>query len=64
MEPIRVGLVADPASPTVVARRMTDLTPPVAAQADGWIVELLSEPFTLGSEDVDVALERLRAHAE
>ncbi|MGJ0389515.1 hypothetical protein [Microbacterium sp. CGR1] len=64
MEPIRVGLVADPASPTVVARRMTDLAPPIAAAADSWIVELVSEPFTLGSEDVDVALERLRAHAE
>ncbi|MEV4668064.1 hypothetical protein [Microbacterium sp. LWO12-1.2] len=63
MEPIRVGLVADPASPTAVARRMTDLTPPLAAQADGWIIELVSEPFTLGSEDVDAALERLRAHA-
>ncbi|WP_235558860.1 hypothetical protein [Microbacterium sp. Leaf161] len=43
---------------------MTDLTPPLAAAADSWIVELVSEPFTLGSEDVDVALERLRAHAE
>lgn len=64
MEPIRVGLMADPASPTVVARRMTDLAPPVAADAHGWSVELVSEPFTLGSEDVDVALERLRAHAE
>lgn len=64
MEPIRVGLVADPASPTAVARRMTDLTSPLAAQAEGWIVELVSEPFTLGSEDVDVALERLRAHAD
>jgi hypothetical protein len=64
MEPIRVGLVADPASPTAVARRMTDLSPPVATEADGWIVELVSEPFTLGSEDVDVALERLRAYAE
>lgn len=64
MEPIRVGLVADPASPTTVARRMTDLTPPLAAAADDWVVELVSEPFTLGSEDVDVALERLRAHAD
>ncbi|WP_181156612.1 hypothetical protein [Microbacterium sp. MYb66] len=64
MEPIRVGLVADPASPTAVARRMTDLRPPLAAETDGWIVELVSEPFTLGSEDVDVALERLRAHAD
>ena len=43
---------------------MTDLTPPLAAAADDWIVELVSEPFTLGSEDVDVALERLRAHAD
>ncbi|MEA1262696.1 hypothetical protein ACIPJ1_06400 [Microbacterium maritypicum] len=64
MEPIRVGLVADPASPTAVARRMTDLTPPVSSEAGGWIVELVSEPFTVGSEDVDTALERLRAHAE
>lgn len=64
METIRVGLVADPASPTAVARRMTGLTPPLAAEADGWIVELVSEPFTLGSEDVDVALERLRSHAD
>ncbi|PRA79132.1 hypothetical protein CQ045_16240 [Microbacterium sp. MYb66] len=59
-----MGLVADPASPTAVARRMTDLRPPLAAETDGWIVELVSEPFTLGSEDVDVALERLRAHAD
>ncbi len=64
MEPIRVGLVADPASPTTVARRMTDLTPPLSDEADSWILELVSEPFTLGSEDVDVALERLRAHAD
>ncbi|KJL28835.1 hypothetical protein [Microbacterium oxydans] len=64
MEPIRAGLVADPASPTVVARRMTGLTPPLEAEADGWIVELVSEPFTLGSEDVDIALERLHAHAD
>ncbi len=64
MEPIRVGLMADPASPTVVARRMTDLAPPIGADADGWSIELVSEPFTLGSEDVDVALERLRAHAD
>ena len=64
MEPIRVGIMADPASPTVVARRMTDLAPPAGADADGWSIELVSEPFTLGSEDVDVALERLRAHAD
>ncbi len=59
-----MGLVADPASPTVVARRMTDLAPPVGADPDGWSIEFVSEPFTLGSEDVDTALERLRTHAE
>jgi hypothetical protein len=64
MEPIRVGLVADPASPTDVARRMTDLTPLAGADDGGWDVEFVSEPFTLGSEDVDVAFARLRARAE
>ncbi|CAI9386484.1 hypothetical protein MICABA_00422 [Microbacterium sp. T2.11-28] len=63
MEPIRVGLVADPASPTDVARRMTDLTPSAEATAEVWEVEFVSEPFTLGSEDVDIALARLRARA-
>ncbi|MCI1019523.1 hypothetical protein HWD99_12880 [Microbacterium sp. C5A9] len=58
-----MGLVADPASPTAVARRITDLTPPLADGAGSWIVELVSEPFTLGSEHVDVALDRLRVHA-
>ncbi|MFJ6113216.1 hypothetical protein ACIQC8_03775 [Agrococcus sediminis] len=60
MAPIRVGLVADPASPTIVARRMTDLVPPGSDDRDGWDIELLTTPFTLGSEAVDTALERLR----
>jgi len=64
MMSIRVGLVADPASPTEVARRMTDLVPPDGEDRVGWEIELLSEPFTLGSEDVDIALARLRAHAD
>lgn len=55
-----MGLVADPASPTAVARRMTDLVPPDGQARDGWDIQLLSEPFTLGSEDVDTALARLR----
>ena len=59
-----MGLVADPASPTEVARRMTDLVPPGGADRDGWDIELVSEPFTLGSEDVDIALARLRAQAD
>ena len=56
-----MGLVADPASPTEVARRMTDLVPPDGEDRGGWDIELVSEPFTLGSEDVDTALARLRA---
>lgn len=60
MEPIRVGLVADPASPTAVARRMTDLVPPDGVDRDGWDIELVSVPFTLASEDLDTALARLR----
>ncbi len=61
---IRVGIVADPASPTEVARRMTALIAPEGESPGAWEIELLSEPFTLGSEDVDVALARLRAHAD
>jgi hypothetical protein len=63
MKPIRVGLVADPASPTEMARRMTNLGPPDGEDRDGWDIEVVSEPFTLGSEDVDTALARLRVHA-
>ncbi|MHC2999354.1 hypothetical protein [Microbacterium sp. HJ5] len=60
---IRVGIVADPAAPTEVARRMTDLVAPDGEDRIAWDIELLSEPFTVGSEDVDVALARLQAHA-
>ena len=51
-----VGLVADPASPTEIARRMS-------GRADAWDLEVVSEPFTMGSEDVDTAVARLREHA-
>jgi hypothetical protein len=60
---MRVGLVADPASPTRIAARMSDLQP---AKADGrtWDIEVVSEPFTVGSEDIGTAVARLqdRAH--
>jgi hypothetical protein len=59
MKPIRVGLVADPASPTVIARRIRDQVPADDRNRDAWDVELVSEPFTTGSEDVDTAVERL-----
>jgi hypothetical protein len=63
MKPIRVGLVADPASPTEIARRLSDLEPPGGPARDAWEIEIVSEPFTTGSEDVDAALARLRDHA-
>jgi hypothetical protein len=59
MEPIHVGLVADPASPTKIARRMSNLGPPGGGDRDAWDIEVVSEPFTTGSEDVDTALGRL-----
>jgi hypothetical protein len=60
MSPINVGLVADPASPTEIARRMSGLDPPGGGDRDAWDIEVVSEPFTMGSEDVDTAMARLR----
>jgi hypothetical protein len=62
MKPLHVGLVADPAAPTDVARRMS-LHPPNGGGRDRWDVEVVSEAFTTGSEDVDAAVARLRDHA-
>jgi hypothetical protein len=60
MEPIRVGLVADPAAPTEVAHGMTDLSP---LDGSEWDITVASEPFTTGSEDVETAMGRLRNRA-
>jgi hypothetical protein len=59
MKPIHVGLVADPAKPTEIARRFGDLDPPGGEDRDAWDVEVVSEPFTTDCEDVDTALGRL-----
>jgi hypothetical protein len=59
MTPIHVGLVADPASPTAMAHRLSDLDPPGGDDGGAWVFEVVSEPFTTGSEDVDTALRRL-----
>jgi hypothetical protein len=56
MKPIRVGLVADPAVPTLIARR---IRAQVAADDPDRDVEVVSEPFTSGCEDVDTAVARL-----
>ena len=59
MQPIYVGLVADPALPTKIARRISDLGPPGGEGRDAWDIEVVSEPFTVGCEDVDTAMGRL-----
>jgi hypothetical protein len=53
MKAIHVGLVADPTSPSSIARRMSDLGPPGRRDRDAWDVEVVSESFTVGSGDVD-----------
>ena len=63
MQPIHVGLVADPASPTAMAHRLSDLDPPGGDDGGAWVIEVVSEPFTIGSEDVDTALGRLSDEA-
>jgi hypothetical protein len=63
MDPIRVGLVADPAAPTEIARQMSDLAPPGGRAVDVWDIEVVSEPFTTGCEDVDTAVARLQDEA-
>lgn len=63
MTPVHVGLVADPASPTALARRLRDLDPPGDEDRDEWHIEVVSEPFTTGCEDVDTALGRLEDEA-
>ena len=55
--------MADPASPTEIARRISDLESPGGEDRDAWDIEVLSEPFTIGSEDVDTAVARLGDHA-
>jgi hypothetical protein len=58
MERLRIGLVADPAAPTEIARSMTDLSP--LDGRDEWDITVVSEPFTTGSEDVETAMGRLQ----
>jgi hypothetical protein len=46
-----------------MAHRIKDLDPPKGGQHGAWDFEVVSEPFTTGSEDVDTALARLRDHS-
>lgn len=63
MGPMNVGLVADSEVPTEIARRMGDLGSRDTAGLRDWHIKIVSEPFTLGSEDVETALTRLREQA-
>jgi hypothetical protein len=60
MKVINVGLVADPAKPTEIARGMSELGPPAGEDRGAWDIEIVSEPFTMGSENVDTAVARLQ----
>lgn len=42
---------------------MSDLDPPGGENRDAWDFEVVSEPFTMGSEDVETAVGRLRDQA-
>ncbi|MET0859603.1 MAG: hypothetical protein ABW091_01110 [Microbacterium sp.] len=59
METLRVGLVADPAKPTAIARRNHDLGPTNGHHRRDWDIEVVSQPFTVACEDADTALSRL-----
>jgi hypothetical protein len=56
-------LVADPASPTRIARLLTELKPPDHRDGQEWDIDIASEQFTMDSEDAQTALGRLRDHA-
>ena len=63
MKPIRVGLVADPAAPSKMAHRISNLDPPGGKDRGAWDLEVVTEPFTLGYEDAATALRRLGDHS-
>ena len=63
MAVVQVGLVADPASPTEIAGKISDLESPGGDGRAAWDIEVVSEPFTIGCEDVDTAVARLGDHA-
>lgn len=60
---MEVGLVADPASPTQIAREMSERDSRAGEEGHAWDLQVVSEPFTLGSEDVATAMARLRDQA-
>lgn len=64
MQPVRVGLVADPAKPTEIARGMGGDEPLLGVDGQAWDIEVVSEPFTVACEDADTVLSRLTERAQ
>lgn len=64
MKPVQVGLIADPAKPTEIARRFGDLNAPDGDGRRAWDIEVVSEPFTVACEDGHTALSRLTDQAD
>ncbi|MFD7074084.1 hypothetical protein ACFV9G_07705 [Nocardioides sp. NPDC059952] len=64
MTPLQVGLVADPAKPTQIARAFGDRYRPNREDRRDWDIEVVSEPFTVACEDVEAALSRLTDRAQ
>jgi hypothetical protein len=61
-----IGLLADPAAPTRLARRLAETLPVRVTDADGSraTVEVVSEPFTTGTEDAPTLLHRIEDKVE
>ncbi|MFF3313046.1 hypothetical protein [Streptomyces sp. NPDC002952] len=62
-----VALLADPDAPTEIAQRMARILPSrladKAEQGRRFDVEVVSEPFTAGTEDTSVLMQRIRDRA-
>ncbi len=63
MQRLRVGLVADPAKPSEIARQIRDVPLRGGHGGQAWDLEVVSEPFTVATEDVGTALARLTDQA-
>lgn len=63
MQRLRVGLVADPAKPSEIARQIRDVHLLDGHRGQAWDIEVVSEPFTVATEDVGTALARLTDQA-
>jgi hypothetical protein len=63
MDTVRVGLLADPGKPSEIARRFGADHSSDERGHPAWDIDVLTEPFTEATEDVDTALSRLTDRA-